>query len=168
MLLGDEITYSPDQSKNITFQLKQSYEQTQISTIAVMKVLAEEVHKYGVIAHEAVQPGVKNGLMKVTHLVEKPSQEKAPSLYALPGRYVFDGKIFSYIQNSQPGLNGEIQLTDAMVGLAKDHGLNAMESHSQRYDIGDKIGFLKANIEFALMRPELKDDMRALIKSLKI
>jgi UTP--glucose-1-phosphate uridylyltransferase len=131
-----------------------------------MEVEASQVEKYGIVA------GIKNsiGQIQISHVVEKPSRESAPSRYALPGRYVFTAEIFNAIKNSKPGKNGEIQLTDAMTDVAKKSGMIGAEFKARRFDAGDKIGFIMANIEFALMRddiaPELKTYLKKLVQTL--
>lgn len=162
VLLGDEIMISSPEEKTVTQQLTDIYNETNLSTVAVMEVAASEVSKYGII-------GVENNQQKpykVTHVVEKPKADKAPSRLALPGRYVFDAKIFEYLRNTKPGVGGEIQLTDGMTDLAKNPGLLATTFTGKRYDAGDKLGYLQANIELALKSPELKDSLQKYLKEL--
>src|SRR5262249_17538297 len=134
VLLGDEIMHNEANEKTVTRQLADNYEQTGISTVAVMKVADQEVHKYGIVD---VDSGPETRL-KVKSVVEKPKLEKAPSRWALPGRYVFTNPIMNYLKETKPGMNGEIQLTDAMCRLAKEHGLNATTFKAERFDAGDK------------------------------
>lgn len=162
VLLGDEITYSQSKDGNSTYQLSQNFEKTKISTVAVLKVAPEHVHKYGVIEFK----GEFKNPTTVLNLIEKPKREVAPSLYALPGRYCFDPMIFQYLKEAKPSLNGEIQLTDSMAKLAKNQGLQAMEIKALRFDVGDKVGFLRANLEMALQREDLREEVRAMIKEL--
>jgi UTP--glucose-1-phosphate uridylyltransferase len=143
-------------------QLCELYEQTGLSSVAVMEVPDEDVQKYGIVAAEQK----KQNLWQVTDVIEKPSVERAPGRLALPGRYVFDSKIFEYLANSKPGKNGEIQLTDSMAQLARSKGMLAMQVQSRRYDAGDKLGFLQANVEVALERPELGPLFKTYLKNL--
>lgn len=164
VLLGDEITYSESKENNPTYRLIQNFERSGISSVAVIKTTLDNVHKYGVIAFQ----GEFKNPVSVTDLVEKPKRELAPSLYALPGRYCFSANIFDYLRNAKAGVNGEIQLTDSMIELAKGEGLEAMTIDALRFDVGDKVGFLRANIEFALKHPEIHEEMKAIIKSFQI
>jgi UTP--glucose-1-phosphate uridylyltransferase len=99
-------------------------------------------------------------------VIEKPTEGQTSSRWALPGRYVFSPEIFRYLESTKPGKNGEVQLTDAMTELAKHQGLLATEFEARRYDAGDKLGYLQANIELALDRPELKAGLTAYLKRL--
>src|SRR5205085_1954846 len=122
------------------------------------------VKKYGIISGQAETStdGLKK--FKVSSVVEKPSAEKAPSQWALPGRYVFDSKLFHYLENTKPGVNGEIQLTDGMIQLAQDPGLMATSFRARRYDAGDKFGYLQANIEYGLRHPEVREELKKYLK----
>ncbi len=156
LLLGDEIMITRDGPSAIE-QLVKSFESTKISTVSVMEVPNSDVSKYGIVDVKPKQ----DGQWQVISVVEKPSPQDAPSQLALPGRYVFAPQIFSHLRSTKPGKNGEIQLTDAMTALAKNEGLRAMTVSGQRYDAGDKLGMLIANIELALERndigPQLKE-----------
>lgn len=156
VLLGDEITMGFHGEPNVTSQLVSSFEETGTSTISVMKVTDKDVSKYGIAEVEENAAG----FFKVTSLVEKPKATETSSRWALPGRYVFDNAIMDILQNAKPTLNGEIQLTDSMKVLCQNYGLNAMTFTAQRYDAGDKLGYLQANIELALQSPELKQDLK--------
>lgn len=162
VLLGDEIMYSEPNEPTVTKQLAQIYGETGLSTVAVMEVPPADVEKYGIIS------GTKspNGYYNVTDVVEKPARDKAPSQLALPGRYVFTAQLFDHLQNVKPGKNGEIQLTDAMTALAKSDGLLATTFKAQRFDAGDKLGYLVANIEFALKRKDLGPELKSYLKEL--
>lgn len=164
VLLGDEITISQDPKNNVTHFLCDQYQSTNQSSVWVLPVNKEDVSKYGMIDLGPKHYDNLDKGGKVIGVIEKPSTDLAPSLWALPGRYVFDSKIFNILDETKPGKNGEIQLSDAMNELAKNGGLNAYSFSAQRFDAGDKLGFLIANIELALQRDELKDD---LIKYLK-
>lgn len=162
VLLGDEITQGLHNDPNVTSQLVRSFESTGTSTISVMKVEEKDVSKYGIAEVEETS----QGFFKVTSLVEKPKPSETKSRWALPGRYVFDNSIMSILQNAKPGLNGEIQLTDSMKVLCQQKGLNAMTFTARRYDAGDKLGYLQANIELALQNPELNAGLKNYILDL--
>jgi UTP--glucose-1-phosphate uridylyltransferase len=132
------------------------------SCVAIMEVPQKDVVKYGII--DGVKE--KEGLYRVRDVVEKPKVDKAPSRFALPGRYVFTSKIYEHLMKVKPGVGGEIQLTDGMNGLARANELLAATFSAKRYDAGDKLGFLVANIEIALNHPELKEDLKNYIKEL--
>jgi UTP--glucose-1-phosphate uridylyltransferase len=146
----------------VTEQLSLIFNETGLSTVAVMEVASKEVEKYGIIAGQ----DLGGNRYRVSDVVEKPAAAKAPSRLALPGRYVFSNKIFDYLRETKPGKNGEYQLTDGMVGLAKKEGLLATTFEGQRYDAGDKLGYLIANVELALKNPELRSDLQDYLKKL--
>jgi UTP--glucose-1-phosphate uridylyltransferase len=156
VLLGDEIMLAEAGDPTVTEQLANTYNDTQVSCVAVMEVPPSDVHKYGIIDGHEISPG----RFEVRNVVEKPELKSAPSRWALPGRYVFSSEIFSFLRETRPGKNGEIQLTDAMTGLAKSSGLHATTFKARRYDAGDKLGYLIANLEFGLRNPELSDGLR--------
>jgi UTP--glucose-1-phosphate uridylyltransferase len=160
VLLGDEVMVQDQGTDNVTKSLVDGYHRTENSTIAVMKVSDADVSKYG-IADLDVSP---SGLHKVLGLVEKPKPEETTSRWALPGRYVFHQQIFSFLERTKPGKNGEIQLTDAMASMLSEHGMQAMEVHSRRFDAGDPLGFLKANVELALLHPRLGSEVKAFLQ----
>ncbi len=162
VLLGDEIVVSQDHQPCTTAQLASLYNETNSTTVAVMEVADSEVSKYGI----ADVTEIRDGCFRVKGFVEKPRLEKAPSRWALPGRYVFSPDIFSYLKNATPGVLGEIQLTDSMNELAREGQVFASKLTSKRFDAGDKLGYLKANIELGLTHPEVKDDLRKYILSL--
>ena len=139
------------------------FESSGLSTVAVMEVAESEVSKYGIAEGEG---DPKTGAMRVKSLIEKPSAGQTKSRWALPGRYVFSADVFKYLENTRPGKGGEIQLTDAMVELVKHEGLLAKCFESRRYDAGDKLGFLQANIELGLEHPELGSRLRQYLKEL--
>ncbi|MBO9665425.1 MAG: UTP--glucose-1-phosphate uridylyltransferase GalU [Bdellovibrio sp.] len=159
VLLGDEITMEANGQANVTAQLVKSFEETSTSTISIMKVSEKDVSKYGIAEVEEKS----SGFFKVTSLVEKPKPTETSSRWALPGRYVFDNAIMDLLSNAKPTLNGEIQLTDSMKVLCQLKGLNAMTFTADRYDAGDKLGYLQANIELALKNPELGNELKSYI-----
>ena len=163
VLLGDELMIATNSQRTTTEILTQSFESSGLSTVAVMEVAESEVSKYGIAEGEG---DPKTGAMRVKSLIEKPSAGQTKSRWALPGRYVFSADVFKYLENTRPGKGGEIQLTDAMVELVKHEGLLAKCFESRRYDAGDKLGFLQANIELGLEHPELGSRLRQYLKEL--
>jgi UTP--glucose-1-phosphate uridylyltransferase len=163
VLLGDEIMIAKN-AKNVTAQLNDVYLKTGCSTVAVMEVAESEVSKYGIVDVEskATQP------MRIKSVVEKPNAALAPSRFALPGRYIFTHTLFDNLENLNPGKNGEIQLTDAMTRLAQTEGLYASFFDAKRYDAGDKLGFLQANVELGLEHPEIGAAFKNYLKNLRL
>jgi UTP--glucose-1-phosphate uridylyltransferase len=164
VLLGDEITISEDPKNNVTHFLCEQYQSTNQSSVWVLPVNKQDVSKYGIIDLGSKRYDNLDRGGQVLGVVEKPTVDTAPSQWALPGRYVFDSKILSILAETKPGKNGEIQLSDAMNVLAQNGGLNGYSFAARRFDAGDKLGFLIANIELALQRDELKDDLTTYLK----
>lgn len=156
VLLGDEITMETSDSDNVTKLLCRSFEETRVSAVSVMKVKDQDVSKYGIAEVDEIRPG----FFKVNNLIEKPKATETKSRWALPGRYVFDHEIMEILKKAGPSLNGEIQLTDSMKLLCQSHGLNAMTFQARRFDAGDKLGYLEANISLALQNPELAPGLK--------
>lgn len=154
VMLGDDIM---EDKIPLSKQLMNDYDSTHASTIAVMKVPHEETSKYGIINPEAE---VSNGLYNVNSFVEKPTPEEAPSDLAIIGRYLLTPEIFHVLETQEPGAGGEIQLTDAIDTLNKTQRVFAREFIGKRYDVGDKFGFMKTSIEYGLVHPEVKDNLR--------
>lgn len=166
VLLGDVICDGP---KPVTRALCDVYEATGIGAIAVEAVPRELVHLYGIIdARPATERKWGDRLRQIIDLVEKPDADKAPSNLSVIGRYVLPPEIFDYLERTQPGRGGEIQLTDGLRTLAHEQGLWALTTEGKTYDAGDKLGFLKATVEFAAKNPEFGDEFRAYLKSLKL
>jgi UTP--glucose-1-phosphate uridylyltransferase len=163
VLLGDEITITNSRSENVTAYLGDQYEKTGASSVWVLPINFKDSHKYGIIDVGPDNKDLSKG-KKVISVIEKPSADKAPSTWALPGRYVFNAEIFNYLDNTKPGNSGEIQLSDAMSEMAKKSVLYAYSFNSRRYDAGDKLGFLIANIDLALEREDLREDLLSYIK----
>ena len=157
VMLGDDLM---EDEVPLSKQLINDYEKTHASTIAVMKVPHEETSKYGII-----NPGtqVEKGLYNVKNFVEKPEPDKAPSNLAIIGRYLLTPEIFQMLETQQPGAGDEIQLTDAIDRLNQTQRVFAREFCGKRYDVGDKFGYLKTNIEYGLTHPQVKDDLRQFI-----
>lgn len=156
VLLGDEMTLETPTSGNVTSLLCRSFDETRVSTISIMKIEDEDVSKYGIAEVRELRPG----FFKVEDLNEKPKAHETKSRWALPGRYVFDNDIMGILKDAKPGLNGEIQLTDSMKILCRQKGLHAMTFSSERYDAGDKLGYLQANLELGLRRPDVGPGLR--------
>ena len=136
--------------------------------IAVERVPRERIHQYGVIAGKPLGGAGGGNLYEITDLVEKPKKEDAPSDLAIIGRYVLTPDIFDILGKTAPDRRGEIQLTDALRTLLARRPMYALEFEGKRYDTGDKLGFLKATVEFALARPDLADEFRAYLRSLAL
>jgi UTP--glucose-1-phosphate uridylyltransferase len=167
VLLGDEITQPIQNFSYVSKELVDIFDQDRCPVVSLMQVPENQTHKYGIVKVQSLSKKHKNcELFQITDVVEKPDPGKAPSQLALPGRYVFTSEIFEYLQNAVPGKNGEIQLTDAMVKLAKNSGLRGIAIPNRRYDAGDKLGYLFANIEMSLTRPELAAGLIEHLKSL--
>ena len=163
VLLGDDLMDINGTDYPLTKQLIDDYEATHASTIAVMPVPHEEVSAYGVIAPQG--EGI-NGLYSVETFVEKPNPEDAPSDLAIIGRYLLTPEIFDLLERQEPGAGNEIQLTDADAALHATQRVFAREFKGQRYDVGDKYGYMKTSIDYGLNHPQTKDDLRDYIISL--
>lgn len=157
VLLGDDLI---DSSVPCIRQLVDVFEQEGASVVGVMEVPAEDTAKYGMVGG----PMLRAGLMEVQKLVEKPAPADSPSRLAIPGRYVLSPTIFDCLRKTPPGKGGEIQLTDGLQLLAQRERLLAYQFDGVRYDTGDRIGFIDATLAFALRRPELAGEVRALLK----
>jgi len=166
VLLGDVLIPGENPA---TKQLIDVWNATGEGAIAVEEVPREKTYLYGIVAGEpAPQPPFGNRLLRITDLVEKPKPENAPSNLAITGRYVLPPEIFDCLARTKPGAGGEIQLTDAMRILAQERGLWAYIYDGVSYDAGDKLGFLKATVELALLNEELGKDFREYLKTLKL
>ena len=163
VMLGDDLNNINNKNEALTKQLIESYNQTGASTLAVMRVPHEDTAKYGVInPSKEVTPGFYN----VTSFVEKPAPKDAPSDLAIIGRYVFTPEIFDVLAKTKPGKGGEIQLTDAIDTLNQTQRVFAREYKGDRYDVGNKFGWVKTNIEYGLEHPQVKEELREYIKEL--
>ena len=151
VMLGDDVV---DAKVPCLKQLIDVYNEYNTTILGVQEVAKEDVNKYGIIAHKHIEDRV----YKVKDLVEKPSIEDAPSNIAILGRYIISPDIFNILEHTAPGAGGEIQLTDALKELLKNEAMYAYVFEGKRYDVGDKLGFLKATVEFALKRDDLKYD----------
>jgi UTP--glucose-1-phosphate uridylyltransferase len=137
--------------------------------LAVMEVPRESISAYGVVDAEPISHnGTKDRVFRIRDLVEKPKASEAPSNLAIIGRYVLTPEIFESVQAIEPGSGSELQLTDALKHLLRSRPIYAYRFEGTRYDAGDKLGFLKATVEFALRRDDLGGPFRAYLKSLQL
>lgn len=160
ILLGDDLIDSQVPCIQQLIEIYERQEGEGASVIGVMEVPQNEVSKYGVVGGKMIHPR----LMEVDRLVEKPHPDRSPSRWAIPGRYVLSPQIFSCLRETLPDSKGEIQLTDGLQLLAKREKLFAYQFEGTRYDTGDRLGFIDATLAYALKRPELARDVRALMK----
>lgn len=159
VLYGDDIMYS--ENTPVLKQLINKYEENSSSVIGCLEVDKSIVNRYGIIKYKDNDPN------KIESIIEKPSVEEAPSTLAGLGRYILNPEIFDYIEKLEPGKNGEYQLTDAMKEMMKEHDYEVCKIDGTYYDTGSKEGYLKANIEYALRREELKDFVNNYMKEHK-
>jgi len=152
VLLGDDIVKA---DKPCLQQLMEQYERYNASIIGVKHVTDEEISRYGIVDAKAVD----NGFYSIQNLVEKPKKENAPSNLAIMGRYILSPAIFDILADQSPGAGGEIQLTDAIAVLNKFEAVYAYEFFGKRYDVGEKLGFIKTTLDFALERDDLRGDL---------
>ncbi|MBZ9689222.1 UTP--glucose-1-phosphate uridylyltransferase GalU [Clostridium estertheticum] len=160
VMLGDDIV---DAKVPCLKQLMDCFDEKQTSILGVQEVKKENVDKYGIV--DGVQ--ISDRVYKVNNLVEKPSVDTAPSNVAILGRYIITPEIFDILDKTEPGKGGEIQLTDALKTLISQQDMYAYVFEGRRYDVGDKLGFLEATVEFALKRDKLKVPFMEYLQSLK-
>ncbi|MCV9884760.1 UTP--glucose-1-phosphate uridylyltransferase GalU [Metabacillus halosaccharovorans] len=158
VMLGDDIVTSTTPCLK---QLIERYNRFTASIVGVQHVKDEDVSKYGIIK---IHNETDKGLYKVDSLVEKPKVGENPSNIAVMGRYILDPEIFDILEKQEPGAGGEVQLTDAICTLAQMKNVYAYDFKGIRYDVGDKLGFIKATIDFALEREELNRDLKDYLK----
>ena len=149
-------------------QLLDVFEHYGAPVLAVERVPRERIPQYGIIAGKPVRSPNSTRVYEITDLVEKPKADEAPSDLAIIGRYVLTPDLFGILADTAPDGRGEIQLTDGLRRLRQRRPMYAVEFEGKRYDTGDKLGFLKATVEFALARPDLGDELRAYLKGLKL
>lgn len=164
VLLGDDIVHNVNCEPALK-QLINQYEKVGASIVGVQEVPKEDVSKYGIV-EPSVQHPAQGRLHRLAGMVEKPKVEDAPSNMAVLGRYVLTPEIFELLETQEPGSGNEIQLTDAIRRLMDKQAVYAYDFEGIRYDVGDKFGFIKATIDFALERDELKDQVAQYIKEL--
>jgi UTP--glucose-1-phosphate uridylyltransferase len=161
VLLGDDLIDN-DTDPGIG-QLIRVHEETGAGTVCIMEVPEGKEHMYGIVAGERDA----RGRMRITEMIEKPKPGTAPSRWAIVGRYVLPSSIWGHLAATKPGAGGEIQLTDALRELASSNeGLYGVVVTGTRHDAGDKLGYLRANLAYALKRPELRDDVLALCREI--
>lgn len=161
VLLGDDLVYNEE--KPCLKQLMDCYNEYGTSILGVQTVDEKDVDKYGIIKGIHIEGRVH----KVRGLVEKPAVEEAPSNIAILGRYIITPQIFKILEKTKPGRGGEIQLTDALSKLINEEAIYAYDFEGTRYDVGDKLGFLKATVEYALRREDLRDGFMEYLNNLK-
>jgi len=152
VLLGDDIVQAETPCLK---QMIEQFERYNTSILGVQQVDKEEVSRYGIVGGNKIG----DRLYSVTELVEKPSRENSPSNLAIMGRYILSPKILEILEKQQPGAGGEIQLTDAIAGLNESEAVYAYDFDGVRYDVGEKFGFIRTNIELALQREELREKL---------
>lgn len=161
VLLGDDVVYNP--KRPALKQLMDIYYQTGSTILGCQIVDRDKVSSYGIVEGLYME---NENLMKVTNMVEKPKVEEAPSQMAVLGRYIITPDVFEVLSKTTPGIGGEIQLTDALKVMASYENVYAYNFDGLRYDLGDKLGFLKATVEFALRRDDLKEDFKEYLKEI--
>ena len=161
VLLGDDVVYNPE--KPALAQLIDIYEATGGSVLGCQNVPQEKVSSYGIVAGTQTD---NNRLMRVSDMVEKPAVEEAPSRMAVLGRYIIKPQIFDILESTQPGKGGEVQLTDALKVLARQDAVYAYDFEGKLYDVGDKLGFLKATMEYALRREDFGESFKVYLNDL--
>lgn len=154
VLLGDDIIDDPVPCLKQLMDVYQDYPGT---VLGVQEVPQHKVSSYGIVRPKPI----KENLWQALDLIEKPAVEEAPSRLAVLGRYIIQPEIFAILEDTEPGRGGEIQLTDALRRLATQQPMYAYHFEGRRYDTGDKLGFLEATVEYALKRPELRDQFLA-------
>ena len=160
VMLGDDVVSSKVPCLK---QLIDCYNEYKTTILGVQDVPEHEVSKYGIVKGMHIEDRV----YKVKDLIEKPKIDEAPSNIAILGRYIITPQIFSILENTEPGKGGEIQLTDALRTLIGTEAMYAYNFEGRRYDVGDKLGFLQATVEYALKREELKGPFKEYLLSLK-
>lgn len=162
VILGDDVVYNGSGEPALK-QLISQYDKTGGTIIGCQLVRPEQVSSYGIINGT---PTENPDLLKVKNMIEKPSIEEAPSRFAALGRYVITPGVFKILEQTKPGKGGEIQLTDALRVMAKNGNVYAYNFKGKRYDTGNKLGYLKATVEFALRRDDIGPEFRQYLKSL--
>jgi UTP--glucose-1-phosphate uridylyltransferase len=161
VLLGDDII---DAEVPALRQMMEVYTRYPATILAIQKVPKSQTQQYGIIDGKKIE----DGIYLVRDLIEKPSPDEAPSNLAIIGRYILTPEIFLSLENTKPGKGGEIQLTDGLKHLMKKQPIYAYEFNGARHDAGDKLGFLKATVEFGLKNGEFGDEFRNYLKKLKL
>jgi UTP--glucose-1-phosphate uridylyltransferase len=165
VILADDVIDAP---KPCLRQMVEVFEETQASVIASQVVEGPAISAYGVLDIKQADARFEGRLSEIKHMVEKPKMEEAPSKQAIIGRYILTPAIFDVLEKTTPGAGGELQLTDAMRNLLQQERMWAYVYEGKRYDTGDKLGFLKATVEFALQREDLGGPFREYLKKLDL
>ncbi len=161
VLLADELFIS-ERSNSVLKEMVESYDEKRGNILAVADIAKEDTSKYGIVS-----PSEDDGVtMKITDMVEKPEPKDAPSNISIVGRYILEPEIFDFLEKTPSGRGGEIQLTDAMKAMIPSCDTFGYRFKGKRLDCGNHMGFLEANIEFALRDPMIKDQARAFIKNI--
>lgn len=155
ILLGDDIIYNTSDELPCIKQMADIYEKEEAPVLGVQEVSWEDVSKYGIVNGEKTS----DRITEVESLVEKPSREEATTNLAILGRYIVTPDIFPILHETKPGKNNEIQLTDALNKLAEKRKMIAYDFIGKRYDVGNKLGFVKATVDFALNDEKIKDEL---------
>ena len=163
VLLGDDVVYN--ETNPALQQMIDIYNSLGTTILGCQEVPQEKVSSYGIVKGV---PTDDPRLMRVVNMIEKPSVAEAPSRTAVLGRYIITPDVFEVLRRTEPGKGGEIQLTDALQTMAAREAVYAYCFSGTRYDVGDKLGFLKATVEYALRRPDLGDQFRDYLKSLSL
>jgi UTP--glucose-1-phosphate uridylyltransferase len=161
VLLGDTVTSSD--TLPVTAQLVNAAAKVNASVVAVEEIPWEKTNRYGIIDGDICA----DALYKVKHFVEKPDPGEAPSNLAVASRYIFTPEIFEFLKKTPAGKGGEIQITDAMRLMLESHNMYALKVDGRRHDIGNKLDFIKATVEFALKRPEFAESIRAWLNTIR-
>ena len=161
VLLADDLMTG---ERAVLAQMADVYNRTGASVLAVQEVPQDQTGRYGIVVGETVE----DRLIKVSHMVEKPKPETAPSRMAAAGRYILTPGVFDQIRQQTSGAGGEIQLTDGIAGLMQSEAVYALQYQGKRYDCGSKEGFLEATVELALAHPEVGENFREYLKSLAL
>ena len=161
VLLADDMMTG---ERAVLAQMADVYNRTGASVLAVQEVPQDQTGRYGIVVGETVE----DRLIKVSHMVEKPKPETAPSRMAAAGRYILTPGVFDQIRQQTSGAGGEIQLTDGIAGLMQSEAVYALQYQGKRYDCGSKEGFLEATVELALAHPEVGENFREYLKSLAL
>ena len=161
VLLADDLMTG---ERAVLAQMADVYNRTGASVLAVQEVPQDQTGRYGIVVGETVE----DRLIKVSHMVEKPKPETAPSRMAAAGRYILTPGVFDQIRQQTSGAGGEIQLTDGIAGLMQSEAVYALQYQGKRYDCGSKEGFLEATVELALAHPEVGANFREYLKSLAL
>lgn len=161
VLLGDDIV---DSKVPCLKQMIDMYELYNSSILGVQEVTWENVNKYGIVSGKKIN----DRIYTVNDLIEKPNRDEAPTNIAILGRYIITPEIFKILENTKKGVGGEIQLTDGLKELAKIQSMYAYIFEGRRYDVGSKIGFLEATVDFALKRDDLKESFKAYLNKINL